>query len=119
MKGQCEQGITGQDGAYLHIASLAGVLWLVLVLLLSLRGIASFWTDYLWFDSVGFAAVWRTLIFSRVLPTPYQLLICILDWVQLNTQGMALRSSSVRFPLLLAGRDPILLDSITSMGVAC
>jgi len=38
-----------------------------LLLLLSLRGIATFWTDYLWFDSVGFASVWRTLIFSRVL----------------------------------------------------
>ena len=43
--------------------SLAGLL----LLLLSLRGIASFWTDYLWFDSVGFASVWRTLVFSRVL----------------------------------------------------
>jgi uncharacterized protein len=36
------------------------------VLLLSLRGIATFWTDYLWFDSVGFAPVWQTLIFSRI-----------------------------------------------------
>jgi uncharacterized membrane protein (UPF0182 family) len=36
------------------------------VLLLSLRGIATFWTDYLWFDSVGFGSVWTTLIFSRV-----------------------------------------------------
>jgi uncharacterized membrane protein (UPF0182 family) len=36
------------------------------VLLLSLRGIATFWTDYLWFDSVGFSSVWTTLIFSRV-----------------------------------------------------
>jgi uncharacterized membrane protein (UPF0182 family) len=39
----------------------------LLLLLLSLRGIATFWTDYLWFDSVGFGSVWRTLIFSRVL----------------------------------------------------
>ena len=37
------------------------------VLLLSLRGIATFWTDYLWFDSVGFSSVWTTLIFSRVI----------------------------------------------------
>ena len=42
-------------------------LGILFVLLLSLRGIATFWTDYLWFDSVGFAAVWRTLIFSRVM----------------------------------------------------
>ena len=26
----------------------------LVVLVLSLRGIATFWTDYLWFDSVGF-----------------------------------------------------------------
>ncbi len=38
-----------------------------ILLLLSLRGLATFWTDYLWFDSVGFASVWRTLLFSRVL----------------------------------------------------
>ncbi len=38
---------------------------LVLVLL-SLRGIATFWTDYLWFDSIGFSSVWTTLVFSRV-----------------------------------------------------
>jgi hypothetical protein len=41
-------------------------LGILFVLLLSLRGIATFWTDYLWFDSVGFAAVWQTLVFSRV-----------------------------------------------------
>ena len=43
----------------------AGVV--LFVLLLSLRGIATFWTDYLWFDSVGFGSVWTTLIFSRVM----------------------------------------------------
>ncbi len=42
----------------------AGVL--LFVLLLSLRGIATFWTDFLWFDSVGFSSVWTTLIFTRV-----------------------------------------------------
>ena len=43
---------------------IAGVVFFVL--LLSLRSIATFWTDYLWFDSVGFSSVWTTLIFSRV-----------------------------------------------------
>ncbi|HSM01210.1 MAG TPA: UPF0182 family protein [Acidimicrobiia bacterium] len=42
-------------------------LGILFVVLLSLRGIATFWTDYLWFDSVGFAPVWKTLIFTRVL----------------------------------------------------
>ncbi|MFH1331539.1 MAG: UPF0182 family protein [Actinomycetota bacterium] len=39
---------------------------LVLLLLLSLRGLANFWTDYLWFDSVDFSAVWRTLLFTKI-----------------------------------------------------
>jgi uncharacterized membrane protein (UPF0182 family) len=42
------------------------VVLLVLALLFSLRGLANFWTDYLWFDSVGFAGVWRTLVFTKV-----------------------------------------------------
>lgn len=40
---------------------------LALILLLSLRGLATFWTDYLWFDSVGLGSVWTTLILSRVM----------------------------------------------------
>jgi uncharacterized protein len=41
----------------------AGIL---LVLLLTLRWIATFWTDYLWYDSVDQTGVWSTLIFTRV-----------------------------------------------------
>src|SRR3990170_6765685 len=45
-----------------------GIIGVVLVfVLLSLRGLATFWTDYLWFDSVGFAGVWKTLTFSQVI----------------------------------------------------
>ena len=39
----------------------------VLALLLMLRGIATAWTDYLWFASVGATSVWTTVIFSQVL----------------------------------------------------
>jgi uncharacterized protein len=35
--------------------------------LLSLRGLATLWTDYLWFDSVGFGSVWVTLMVNRVM----------------------------------------------------
>jgi len=42
-------------------------LGVLIVVLLSLRGIATFWTDYLWFESVGFSSVWGTLVFSRVI----------------------------------------------------
>ncbi len=39
---------------------------LVVVLLFSLRGLANFWTDYLWFNSVGFAPVWSTLLVTKI-----------------------------------------------------
>ena len=45
----------------LVIASLA------FFLLTSLRGIASFYTDYLWFDEVGFNSVWRGVLGAKVL----------------------------------------------------
>lgn len=43
------------------------LLILVFVLLFTLRGLATFWTDYLWFGSVGLTSVWWTLVASRVL----------------------------------------------------
>lgn len=39
---------------------------LFLVLLLALRSIATFWTDFLWFDSVDQTGVWTTVLFARV-----------------------------------------------------
>ena len=38
----------------------------VIIVLVSLRGAASFYTDYLWFDALAQADVWRTIILSRV-----------------------------------------------------
>ena len=38
----------------------------VLVFFLTARGLASFWTDFLWFDSVQLTSVWSTLFFSKV-----------------------------------------------------
>ena len=32
----------------------------------ALRWLATFWTDYLWFDSVELTSVWRTAIFTRI-----------------------------------------------------
>jgi uncharacterized membrane protein (UPF0182 family) len=40
----------------------------VLVLLFSLRGLAGFYTDYLWFDSVGQTDTWRGLLGARIVP---------------------------------------------------
>ena len=34
--------------------------------LLSLRAIATFWTDFLWFDALDLGAVWRKLLSAKV-----------------------------------------------------
>ena len=39
----------------------------VIVLLMSLRGIAGFYTDYLWFDEVGQTEVWRGVLGAKAL----------------------------------------------------
>ena len=39
----------------------------VIVLITSLSGLARFWTDYLWFQSVGFTSVFRGVLVTKVL----------------------------------------------------
>src|SRR3989440_9315516 len=46
---------------------IAGVILLV-VLLFSLRGLAGFFTDFLWFGSVGQGGTWRGLLTAKVVP---------------------------------------------------
>lgn len=46
---------------------IVGIVVALLVLLaLSLRAIATFWTDFLWFDSLDLTAVWRRFVSARV-----------------------------------------------------
>src|SRR5438445_2469522 len=40
----------------------------LVVLLLSLRGLARFYTDYLWFKDVGFSHTWRALLSAKAVP---------------------------------------------------
>ena len=40
----------------------------LLVLLFSLRGLAGFFTDYLWFDSLGQGDTWGSLLAAKVVP---------------------------------------------------
>src|SRR3712207_3480415 len=47
---------------------LIGAAVLIVVLLLSLRGLARFYTDYLWFDDVGFTDTWRSLLWAKLVP---------------------------------------------------
>ncbi|HEY3097048.1 MAG TPA: UPF0182 family protein [Acidimicrobiia bacterium] len=46
---------------------IAGVV-LLLILLFSLRGLAGFYTDFLWFDSVGQGGTWRGLLAAKIVP---------------------------------------------------
>lgn len=39
----------------------------IIVLILSLRGIASFYTDYLWFDSIGQTQVWSYVLLAKII----------------------------------------------------
>jgi len=47
------------------VIALAAIL---VILVLSLSGLARFYTDYLWFDSVGLGDVWRELLLARIAP---------------------------------------------------
>jgi uncharacterized membrane protein (UPF0182 family) len=47
---------------------LAGLVAVAVVLLVSLRGIAGFYTDYLWFKELGYTEVWRGLLVAKALP---------------------------------------------------
>ena len=42
------------------------ILGIAFAVLMSLRGVATLWTDFLWFDSVGYGGVWTALIFNRI-----------------------------------------------------
>ena len=56
----------------------------LLVLLLSLRGIARFYTDYLWFDSLGRTDVWGRVLLAKVaLFFIFTIAFFVLIWINL------------------------------------
>jgi len=53
-------------------------------LLLSVRGIANFVTDYLWFDAAGFSNVWSTVLTAKIiLAAIFVVFFFVLCWVNL------------------------------------
>src|SRR3954464_10038750 len=72
-----------------HVGSRGRVTLVVLavalfVLLTSLRGIAGFYTDLLWFDSLGFRSVFTGVLGAKVtLAVIFSLLFAVLLWVNL------------------------------------
>src|SRR5262245_62642335 len=60
----------------------------VFVLLTSLRGIAGFYTDFLWYDSLGQGRVWRGVLGAKVvLALIFIALFFVLCWVNLLIAG--------------------------------
>ncbi len=63
---------------------LTGLFAVVVLLLMTLRGLATMWTDYMWYSSVGTTSVWSTLILWRVFPAVAATLVAVaVIWVNL------------------------------------
>ncbi len=79
----------------------------VVLLLLTLRGLATFWTDFLWFQSVDLSSVWSTLLLSRVAPVLVSSLFAfLLLWVNL----LFIDRISPRFQLIEAGPEEEIVE---------
>jgi uncharacterized membrane protein (UPF0182 family) len=77
----------------------------VFVLLTSLRGIARFYTDYLWFDSLGQSGVWRGVLGAKVvLAVLFIAVFFVLAWVNL------LIADRIAPPFRLSGPEDELLE---------
>jgi uncharacterized membrane protein (UPF0182 family) len=98
---------------------LAVVVVLLVLLALSLRAIATFWTDFLWFDTLDLTSVWRRLLSAKVtLGVATTLVFFVLLWGNLVlADRLAPRFRSVvgpddellvRYRELVAGRQRVL-----------
>ncbi len=57
---------------------------LLLLLIASLRGLAGFYTDYLWFSSLGFSSVWWKVLWAKVgLGLLFTSIFLVLMWINL------------------------------------
>ena len=69
-----------RNGRFIALA----VVVALLVGLLSLRGVASFYTDYLWFDALNRASVWRQVLGAKIILTLiFGAVFFVLMWVNL------------------------------------
>jgi len=98
---------------------LAVVVVLLVLLALSLRAIATFWTDFLWFETLDLTSVWRRLLSAKVtLGVATTLVFFLLLWGNLVlADRLAPRFRSVvgpddellvRYRELVAGRQRVL-----------
>lgn len=105
------------------VGVLVGVL---VVLALSLRAIATFWTELLWFDSLDLTAVWRRLLSARLtLGIGVTLVFFVLLWVNLliaDRLAPKFRPMSgpeddvvLRYRQLVAGRQRVLTFAVAAL----
>ena len=70
---------TGRGRTWLVVGAV-----LLFFLITSLRGIASFYTDYLWYDSLGQAAIWRGVLGAKIaLTVIFTVAFFVLMWINL------------------------------------
>lgn len=63
---------------------IVGVVVVVLVAILSLRAVAGFYIDYLWFGSVSLTSVWKGILGAKVgLALVFSLILFVMLWVSL------------------------------------
>ncbi|UUZ58198.1 UPF0182 family protein [Nocardioides sp. B-3] len=72
----------------------------IVVLFLGLTGFSSFWTERLWFKSVGFGSVFQTLLWTRIG------LFLVFGGVMAAVVALNLALAYRARPLLIAGGDP-------------
>jgi uncharacterized protein len=96
-----------REGAGNRSRWIAGiVIALVVVLALSLRAISTFWTDFLWFDSLELATVWRKLLSAKVtLGVGATLVFFLLLWTNL----LVAERLAPKFRLSGGGEDELLI----------
>ncbi len=79
----------------------------MVIVLLTLRGLATFWTDFLWFQSIDLSSVWSTLLLSRVAPVVAASIVAfLLLWVNL----VFIDRISPRFQLIEASPEEEIVE---------
>ncbi|HSO97048.1 MAG TPA: UPF0182 family protein, partial [Acidimicrobiia bacterium] len=58
----------GERRSFRLRSTIIALVVVLVILLLSLRGLAGFYTDFLWFESLGQGGTWRALLGAKVVP---------------------------------------------------
>lgn len=99
----------------------------LVVLALSMKAIATFWTDFLWFDDLGLGDIWRRLLSARAtLAIVATVVFFLIAWVNLLVAERISSSAPMlnvddevleRYQRAVAGRQRLVL-ALVSLGVA-